>query len=60
MITTIQFKERDEAILALKSSELLIDIEELRDRVRGHLKYQEPLTVDDIYTQLNEILSRYQ
>lgn len=62
MKITIEFETSEEAKLAMSAGDLLADIVELREVIRSHFKYQTPetLSMDEVYTTLNEIIARYE
>ena len=61
MKTTITFEttEQKEALLAIQSAELWSMVWDLRDKVRDNLKYDNELTMDEVYTELCTILDKY-
>lgn len=55
MKTIIEFDEKFEAIVAMKSMDVYLAIDELRETIRSHLKHGTPLTMDNVYDAIIDI-----
>jgi hypothetical protein len=63
MKTTLEFtdEDKDVAVLAMNVVEYWSEVDDIRDRLRNHLKYgeEEELSLEDIYKDICEVQHKF-
>ena len=59
--TIIEFEdtEKDVATLAINVVSFWSDVDDVRDKLRDHIKYGNPTTLEEIYRDICEIMEKY-